>query len=157
MTRYFIFIILLAVSSCNFRSDIPMSINDIDTISVYKRYQDSLIQVAESQLIDTQELYTSALLEDSVVIQSFTNIGKWTICKGSFKLKENAKRRYNELLKSHLKPYVLKRKDMIYITTGIFQSKDSADAYIEKYAHPEDEDYALKIFEEDEFVFTFPE
>lgn len=157
MNRFIAIALLLILNACSFRSDIPLSINDIDTISVYKRYQDSLIQVAESQLIDTQEFYFQPLAEDSVVIQSHTNNGKWTICKGTFKLKENARRRYNDVSKSQLKTYVLKRNDLIYITTGLFENKDLADAYIEKNAYPEDEDYAMKILTGDQFMLSFPE
>lgn len=151
---YVLLMLLVLLNSCNFVGSFPLSIDDIDTLSVYRKYQDSLIAIAESQLVDTVELSKPIILEDSIDQQNQDNTNKWTICKGTFKLKENAKRRFEELNKT-TKTYLIIKDSLIYVTTGIFNSKDSADVFISKNKKPGG-DYSFKITPKDKLLSEFP-
>jgi hypothetical protein len=153
---YVLLVFLVLLNSCDFVGNFPLSIDDIDTLSVYRKYQDSLIAIAESQLVDTIELSKPVIPnEDSIAQLSIDNVNKWTICKGTFKLKENAKRRFTELSKS-TKTYVIIKDSLIYVTTGIFNSKDSADVFIGKNKKSGG-DYPFKITSKDKLLSQFPE
>lgn len=152
---YVLLMLLVLLNSCNFVGSFPLSIDDIDTLSVYRKYQDSLIAIAESQLVDTLELSKPIILEDSIDQQNQDNTNKWTICKGTFKLKENAQRRFKELSKT-TKTYLIIKDSLIYVTTGIFNSKDSADVFISKNKKSGG-DYSFKITPKDKLLSEFPE
>ncbi len=85
--------LLVLVNSCTFY-EFPLTINDIDTLSVYKNYQDSLRRntfnnaekIIETSLSSSQIQNTATVLKE-----------RWTICTGVFRLKQNAKRNFYKL------------------------------------------------------------
>ena len=141
---------LVLVNCCIF-NEFPLTINDIDTLSVYKNYQDSLTQNAITNVesnIDSN--FSTPVKHDTLKVEK----EKWTICTGVFRLKQNAKRNFF-LLNKKTGAYLIVRGKFHFITTGIFDSRDSALNF--KKANITYECYLLKIPPNEMIIQSFPE
>ena len=142
--------LLVLVNSCTFY-EFPLTINDIDTLSVYKNYQDSLRRntfnnaekIIETSLSSSQIQNTATVLKE-----------RWTICTGVFRLKQNAKRNFYKL-NTKTGAFLIIRGKFHFITTGIFDSRDSAWNF--KKAKISSESYLLKIAPKELLIQAFPE
>lgn len=144
----FILLLLLLSGSCTMSDKFPLSINDIDTTTIYNKYQDSIDKItsAEVNSLEIDNLVESSELTDS--------ISTWTICTGVFKEKQNAKQKFQELsLKNS--SYVIIDDSMFIVTTGLYYSKDSAISFRKK--HLTAESYLLKVKPTYRLLKSFPD
>lgn len=117
-----VLLLLLLVSSCIFSEKFPLTIEDIDTLSIYKKYQDSLTLLSSVQKTDTSEnVLNTPLMNDSFKITQT----RWTICTGVFKDQQNAHRQFWKISK-RTTAFIMKRNNLHFVTAGSFTSLDSA-------------------------------
>ncbi len=122
---------IFLINSCKFVSDFPLTIDDVDTLTVYKEQQ---FQVKKDEEMKPAVVADSTITsEDSAAItqQSGPNsitLKPWTICAGVFKEKNNAKRMFEQL--NHFQnTYIILRDSAYFVTIGSFNSRDSAQQF----------------------------
>lgn len=142
------FMLVMLISSCTSRDKFPMTVSDIDTLSVYRHHLDSLENVAAAGTSDS--IISRVQLQE----EKRQYPGMWTICTGVFRMKENARRKFNEV--NHTSgACIILRDSMHYVTTGIFSTKDSALQF--RKNHHLLNTYILKIKPQDQLLHSFPE
>lgn len=124
-----------------------MTVEDIDTLTIYKRHFDSInvqkIDKSSDSTIDSTKELKKEFRDSIVPPKPFAPENKWTICTGTFKIKLNAERKFLELKKKY-NPYFIDRHNLYYITIGLFESKDSAKQF-RKDITPVFDNYVMKI------------
>lgn len=156
---YAVLSVLVLLNSCIFSGNFPLTINDIDTLSIYRRYHDSIKtskQPISEENINTAEMppIQDSLAMDSSSIESIIPSENWTICTGSFRVKQNAEQKFREM-QNNIKPYMIIRDSLYFVTTGIFESRDAALQY-RRNAHFRFENYILKLKPGDQILSTLP-
>jgi hypothetical protein len=144
-----IFLIFWVVfSSCASKDKFPVTVNDIDTLSVYHQYanrlQKATVPATEDTVIRTGQSKSNDIQTS----------GKWTLCTGVFRIKENAIKKFREV--NHVSgACVIIRDSMHYVTTGLFSTKDSALQF--RNSHQLFDTYLLRILLDDRLLHSFPE
>lgn len=139
-------------SSCIFSGNFPLSIDDIDTTTIYNRYKDSIHSLQSKTDNDT----LSKVIADTVIISSptiqepVTITGKWAVCIGAFSLKENATLTFQNLPKED-KSLIIIRKKLYFVTTGLFDTRDSAKQFKSRKKFPAN-NYIVKILPDDQLI-----
>lgn len=122
-------VFLVVLNSCKIASDFPLTINDIDTLSVYKEHHRTTSSLSDS--IKPVIVADSTLTDkDSAVntLPKSETIKPWTICAGVFKEKSNAQRMFEQL--NHFgNIYIMLRDSSYFVTIGSFTTRDSAQLY----------------------------
>lgn len=117
------------LNSCKIASDFPLTINDIDTLSVYKEHHRSTSSLSDS--IKRTIIADSTLSGKDTSVNTLPkseSIKPWTICAGVFKEKSNAQRMFEQL--SHFgNIYIMLRDSSYFVTIGSFTTRDSAQLY----------------------------
>lgn len=153
---------LALFGSCSFTDNFPLTIKDIDTLTIFKKHQDSLSMLVSETAADSLKTDSVILVAENTARDSGFAEKKpvlipeesWTICTGVFKEKQNARRMFQKMSKKN-HTYVIIRDSMMIITTGMFPSKDSA-LYYRKTWHLT-ETYVLKLKNSDRYMQSFPE
>jgi hypothetical protein len=148
--------------SCSFTDTFPLTIKDIDTLTIFKNHQDSLSKLvreaaADSLKNDTVIMVAENPAPDSLIAEKTASIipkESWTICTGVFKEKKNARRMFQKMNKKN-HAYVIIRDSMMIVTTGKFSTRDSALNYRKTWQLTET--YVLKLKTNDRYFDAFPE
>jgi hypothetical protein len=126
-----IFFLLILFNSCKLASDFPLTVDDIDTLSVYKAHQKDSVSIPET----TSKLnaYSTIPVKDSIETvlkkdESSITLNPWTICAGVFRKKQNAKRMI-EQLNHYENTYLILRDSSYLVTIGSFTTRDSAEHF----------------------------
>jgi hypothetical protein len=147
---------LILLNSCSFSGKFPLTVDDIDTLSIYKRHSDSLnvqkIDKLSDSIINSREELKKEFRDSISLPKPISTENKWTICTGTFRVKLNAERKFRELKKQY-KPFFIYRNNLYYITIGSFPSKDSANRF-RKDITPLPENYIMKILHDDIVLTT---
>lgn len=124
------FVFLFSLNSCKIASNFPLTIDDIDTLSVFEeQHSNSTLETG----IDSTIVSDSTMVRDSsaLALQSGSTpnaVKLWTICAGVFNEEPNAKRMYEHL--SHFgNVYLIKRDSSYFVTVGSFTTRDSAQQF----------------------------
>lgn len=120
---------LLLFSGCHIPDKLPMNISDIDTLSAYKHWSDSILNTR------TKLQSKTILAPDSVKVPEVVerhDSTTWCIVEASFKVKENALRKQKDL--TQLLPVArIVVFDDVYVTTlGSFTNRDSARTFLSR-------------------------
>lgn len=134
-------LLFFVFTGCGF-DKFPVTIYDIDTLTVYQNHMDSISQIIQEEKIHIPD--SISINADTVNTTGSTLINEisWTLCSGTFKEKRNAQRMFQKLNQTN-NAFNLQRDSFFIVTLEIFQSKDSALAYRKKINFTES--YPLRV------------
>ena len=102
---------LVLFDSCKYHDKFPLTIDDIDTLSIFHNYHDSLASLSKIKSNNPEVNEQPTLNNDNLRIPTV----RWTICTGVFEVKQNASRKFFELNKESI-AYLIIRENKHYIT-----------------------------------------
>lgn len=122
-------LVLLLFSGCHLPDKLPGNISEIDTLSAYKHWSDSILKARTKLKPDSVHVSDSVNPPEIVEHHDSTT---WCIVEASFKVKENALRKQKDL--TQLLPVArIVVFDDVYVTTlGSFTNRDSARTFLSR-------------------------
>jgi len=143
----------ILLNSCNFLASFPLNIEDIDTLSVYRKYQDSITKSKE--VVFTVDSIVSK--EDSVLSLPMVSPKKpsiaWVVVNGSFRVKDNASRKFEQMQSLNSTKLIIVKDSIFFVSLGQFNTKDSAKHFRQIYRESLTQgNYLLKVTSSDSIM-----
>jgi hypothetical protein len=146
----------ILLSSCNFLASFPLNIEDIDTLSVYRKYQDSITKSKKTLLLDSIH-EDSLLITPPIVLPQKSSIA-WVLVNGSFRIKDNAFREFEEMQSLNSTKFIIVKDSLYFVSLGQFNTKDSAKLFQKIFRKSLNQgNYLMKITSNDSIMKSLAE